>query len=70
MSESLPSEVQEMTLDEARAIVAAQDTADLARALDALATVLRFDGISAPKLVTIAEDLEGIARDLRQGEKT
>ncbi len=55
-----------MELEEARQLLEAQDTTDLDKALVALATVLRFHGISDARLVRIAEDIEGVAADRRQ----
>lgn len=57
-----------MTLDEARAIVAAEDDSDPARALEAVAMILRFNAISEPKLLDIAQTIEQVAGDLGRSE--
>lgn len=56
-----------MSLAEARAIIYMQDADDPARALEAIATVLRFNAISEPKLQVIAVSLEQIAKDIATG---
>jgi hypothetical protein len=56
---------QAPTLEEARAILAAGDSADSVMALEAIAVVLRFNAISDPKLLAIAEIIETVARDPR-----
>ena len=47
-----------MTLEEARAIVMAEDDSDTMRALEAIATVLRFESIAQPKYLRVAELVE------------
>ncbi len=54
-----------MTLDEARAIVAAQDDTDPARAMEAVTIVLRFNAISEPRLLAIAAITEEVAEQMR-----
>lgn len=53
-----------MDLQQARRIVAEEDASDPAMALTAVAVLLRFHGISDPRLVGIAESLEGVAGEL------
>jgi hypothetical protein len=55
----------EMTLQEARRILADDDTSDPARAIEAVAVWLRFEGIADPKLLTIASDLESLVESMR-----
>jgi hypothetical protein len=50
-----------MTLDEARKIVASEDMSDLPKALEAMATVLRFHGIADPRFIDIARQIEAAA---------
>lgn len=61
-----------ITLEEARRIVASEDASDPAKALEAVATVLRFNGIADQRLLPSAEALEASARKLgelaKQGE--
>lgn len=52
-----------MNIDEARAILKAQD-ADTATSLRAIATWARFHGIASPKLLEVADDLEQTAAEL------
>lgn len=55
----------ELTLEEARRILADCDTSDPARAIAAVAMVLRFEGIADAKLLPIAGQLESVADSLR-----
>lgn len=55
----------DMTLEEARRILAERDTSDPARAIEAVARVLRFEGIADPSLLTIAGQLESVVDSLR-----
>jgi hypothetical protein len=48
-----------MTLEEARALVKAEDTSD--RGLLAMAAVLRFHGIEDPRLIEVAKLIESAA---------
>lgn len=56
-----------MQLEEARRILAAQDTTDTGKALQAVATVLRFHGITDPALLPIAEQIEDVADGVQGG---
>jgi hypothetical protein len=56
-----------LTLPEARRIIAECETSDPERAIEAVAVLLRFEGIADKKLIPIAEQLEGVARSLRAG---
>jgi hypothetical protein len=55
----------DLTLEEARRIVAEQDMRDPARAIAAVALVLRFEGIANAALLPIAGRLESVADSLR-----
>lgn len=57
-------DLEPMTLEEARAIVAGQDSSSPARAVQAVAMVLRFSAISEPRLLGIAATLETLAGEL------
>jgi hypothetical protein len=59
----------EMSIEEARAILAAQDTTDTARSLLAVSVWARFHGIAAPRLLAVAEDIEAVAESLRKGDQ-
>jgi hypothetical protein len=61
--------VSGMSLEEARAIVESQDAQDPGRALEAVALILRFNGISKPRLVDIAKYIEQVAREHRDATK-
>jgi hypothetical protein len=50
-----------MTLDEARTIIDTQDLSDLPKALNAMAVVLRFHGISDRRLLDVARQIEEAA---------
>jgi hypothetical protein len=56
-----------MTLEEARRIVADQDESDSARALEAVAVILRFEGIADARFLPIAERMEKLAAELTEG---
>lgn len=55
-----------MNIDEAHKILAEQDTTDPARALEAVAAVARHWAIAHPSLLSVAEDLEQVAQELRR----
>lgn len=55
----------DLTLEEARRIVAEQDMCDPARTIAAVALVLRFNGIANAALLPIAGQLESVADSLR-----
>ena len=55
----------DLTLEEARRILSECDTRDPARAIEAVALVLRFEGIADTKLLPIAGQLESVADSLR-----
>lgn len=59
-----------MTLDEARKILADEDASDPALALEAIAVWARHNAIAEPRLLSVAEDLEGVAEDLRKGARS
>jgi hypothetical protein len=59
--------MRHMTIDEARAILASDDDTETARSLEAVAVVLRFNGISEPRLIDIAKDIEEAVAELRDG---
>lgn len=56
----------DLTLQEARRIMANCDTSDPARAIAAVALVLRFEGIADASLLPIAGQLESVAASLRK----
>ena len=56
----------QMTLEEARRILAEQDDSDPARAIEAVAVLLRFEGIADAKLLSIAESLESVVDSIRK----
>lgn len=58
-----------MNIDEARRIVADCDTISPGRALEAVATMLRFEGISQPRYLPIAESIESISRAIDTAAK-
>lgn len=62
-----PKEDLPMTLEKARAILRAEDATDSARALEAIAMVLRFEGISTPRLLSLVADLEQISAEIKAG---
>lgn len=55
-----------LTLDEARRIVQAHDISDPALTIEAVALLLRFDGIADPTLLPIAGTLEQVADSMRK----
>ena len=58
-----------MTLEEARRIVSEQDVSNPAMAIEAVALVLRFEGIADPRLLPVAASLEGIKDRLTEDDK-
>lgn len=59
----------DMTLEEARRIVANEDASDPIKALEAVAMLLRFKGIAEPRLLPVADALEAAAREFGDGDK-
>jgi hypothetical protein len=57
-----------MDLEQARRIVAEEDKFEPALALEAVAVILRFHGVSDPRFVGIAESLESVAAELAAGQ--
>lgn len=55
-----------MNIEEARRIVATQDTTDPIQTLDAIATILRLYGIVDAKQIRIAEEIESVSAALRE----
>jgi hypothetical protein len=56
-----------MTLEEARRIVADQDASDPAQSLEAVAVIVRFEGIADARYLPIADRLEKLAAELTEG---
>lgn len=59
-----------MNLEEARRIVATEDTSDLAKALQAVALIVRHHGIADPTLLPIAGQIEDVAATLPETPAT
>lgn len=59
-----------MTLEEARRIVSEQDTSDHIAAIEAVAVLLRFNGIADPSLLPIAQSLESVVNEQRLGSNS
>jgi len=65
-----PNVTAVMTLEEARRILESQDVSDLGKTLEAVALVLRFNGIADARLLPIANQIEDVRATLAApGEK-
>ena len=58
-----------MNIDEARAFVESGDRSDAQKMVEAVATVLRFEGIANPEFVRIANELERLAPHFADKDK-